>query len=167
MFFYQISTFFFRQDVQGQMFVRGGEVCNVGVVLRAVNQKLLIAGGNHTLFIGYQPPATFRIQPVRLNGTAHQRNRRGGYQPPGTFRRLSRAIKRYRKRRYICSGGRSLYKSFTPTFSAPVDKTQKLGYSIDTKGATSRSAPPELWLRSNRVCGRVAVTSYFYDQVSR
>ena len=30
--------------------------------------------------------ATFQIQPVRLNGTAHQRNRRGGNLPPATFR---------------------------------------------------------------------------------
>ena len=30
--------------------------------------------------------ATFRIQPVRLNGITRQRNRRGGNLPPATFR---------------------------------------------------------------------------------
>ena len=38
------------------------------------------------LFIGNLPPATFRIHPVRVNGTTHQRARRGGNLPPATFR---------------------------------------------------------------------------------
>ena len=38
----------------------------------------------------------------------------------------------------------------------------KLGYSIDTRGATSRSVPPALGLRSSRWLGGVAATSYYW-----
>ena len=43
-----------------------------------------------------------------------------------------------------------------------IDKALKMGYSKDTKGAASRTAPPTSQ-RSNRDFGRVAVTSLYYS----
>ena len=73
----------------------------------------------------------------------------GAIQPHGLYLLRGMAMNH---RRYIgctvvrsgCSGGRSLCKTFPHTCSVPVDKTRKLEYSIDTKGATSRSAPQSL-----------------------
>ena len=54
---------------------RSGDVPNI---TRAVEWYHASRGGN-------LPPATFRIEPVRLNGTTHQRDRRGGNLPPATL----------------------------------------------------------------------------------
>ena len=125
------------------------------VVLRAANQNLLIAGGNHTLIPSMNHRryiAYFHSSAQVVSGTWRAADCR-----PGRCNYRAVSTKRYHNGQ----------KTFPHTFSTPVDKTRKLEYSIDTKGATSRSAPPEFGLGSNRVCGKLAVTSYFYDQVSQ
>ena len=54
----------------------------------------------------------------------------------------------------------SVIKNRFTSWRSGVDKMIKLGYSIDTRGATSRSVPPALGLRSSRWLGGVAATSY-------